>query len=82
MPSWRDHLSENSIWLLAMFMKDFEPEESSTEIMGEEIQGSVVGEETLFAPEPSVETSGQASTGAEDVGPGITGNEITPEGPA
>lgn len=82
MPSWRDHISEDSIWLLAMFLKDFESEEPSTEIIGEEIQGSVVGAETLFAPEPSVETPGQVSTGDEDVGPGMTGNEITPEGPA
>jgi mono/diheme cytochrome c family protein len=82
MPSWRDHLSENSIWLLAMFLKDFEPVEPSAEIMGEEIQGSVVGAETLFAPEPSIETPGQASTGDVDVGPGMTGNGNIPEGPA
>jgi hypothetical protein len=65
-----------------MFLKDFELEEPSAEIMGEEIQGSVVGAETLFAPEPSDQTPGQVSTGTEDVGPAMTENGNVAEGGA
>jgi mono/diheme cytochrome c family protein len=81
MPGWGGHLSEKSIWLLALFLNDFESEEPA-EIMGEEIEGSVVGTETLFAPEPSDATATPAlSAGTVDIGPVETDNGTGVEGP-